>query len=96
MNKEEKKIDLVIIGSGPAGLTAAIYAARLKLNFIVLEDELVGGQIRASYIVENYPGFKKISGEQLINNMQEQAVNAGANIDEFDNIVRVDLRNEEK
>lgn len=96
MNKEEKHIDLVIIGSGPAGLTAAIYAARMKLNFIVLEDELIGGQIRSTYSVENYPGFKIISGQELVDKFYEQALNAGATIDEFDNIVKVSLKDNEK
>lgn len=96
MGKEEKKLDLVIIGSGPAGLTAGIYAARLKLNFIILEDDLVGGQIRSSYLVENYPGFISTNGEELANKFKEQAIHAGANIDEFDNIVNIKLTDEEK
>ncbi|WP_032120884.1 thioredoxin-disulfide reductase [Clostridium amazonitimonense] len=96
MNKEEKNIDLVIIGSGPAGLTAAIYAARMKLDFIVLEDELIGGQIRSTYSVENYPGFKTIGGQELADRFYDQAVNAGANIDEFDNILKVSLKDDEK
>lgn len=66
MTKEEKVLDLLIIGAGPAGLTAGIYAARLKLKTLILEDELVGGQIRDAYIVENYPGFNSISGSELI------------------------------
>lgn len=96
MNKEEKKLDLVIIGAGPAGLTAAIYAARLKLNFIVLEDEIIGGQIRSSYLVENYPGFTSISGQELIDKMYDQALKAGAKIDEFDMINSVRLSDDEK
>lgn len=61
MDKEIKQIDLLIISAGPAGLTAAIYAGRAKLNALVLEDEIAGGQIRGSYKVENYPGFISIS-----------------------------------
>ncbi|WP_055668353.1 NAD(P)/FAD-dependent oxidoreductase [Desnuesiella massiliensis] len=94
--KEEKRLDLVIIGSGPSGLTAAIYAARSRLDFIVLEDDLIGGQIRSTYVVENYPGFLSIGGQELVDKMYEQAIKAGANIDEFDPIISVRLTEEEK
>ncbi|AWI07752.1 NAD(P)/FAD-dependent oxidoreductase [Clostridium drakei] len=94
--KKEKKLDLLIIGSGPAGLTAAIYAARLKLKTLILEDELVGGQIKDAYTVENYPGFISISGSDLIDKIQNQAINYGVEIDEFDKIVSVKLTNNEK
>ena len=94
--KEEKRLDLVIIGSGPSGLTAAIYAARSRLDFIVLEDDLIGGQIRSTYVVENYPGFLSIGGQELVDKIYEQAIKAGANIDEFDPIISVRLTEGEK
>ncbi len=50
----------MIIGAGPAGLSAAIYAARAKLNMILIENGIIGGQVRSSYTIENYPGFKKL------------------------------------
>ena len=56
MDKEIKELDLIIIGGGPAGLTAAIYAGRAKLNTLLLEDKVLGGQVRNSYTIENYPG----------------------------------------
>lgn len=96
MNKKEKALDLLIIGAGPAGLAAGIYAGRLKLNTLIIEDELVGGQIRESYIVENYPGFISISGAELINKFQEQTINSGVLIDEFDKIISVKLNDNEK
>ncbi len=86
----------MIIGAGPAGLSAAIYAARAKLNMVLIENGLIGGQIRNSYIVENYPGFKKIKGNHLADLMQEQATDLGAIIDEFDIIEKVQLNNDEK
>lgn len=94
--KEEKQLDLVIIGAGPAGLTAAIYALRAKLNTIVLENELVGGQIRETYTVENFPGFDFISGADLADNMEKHAKKVGADINEFGNIQRVKLADNEK
>ncbi len=65
--------DLVIIGSGPAGLTAAIYAARAGLKFIILEENLAGGQIINTYEIDNYPGIPAVSGMELANRMEEHA-----------------------
>lgn len=62
---EQKVLDMVIIGSGPAGLTAAIYAARAKMNFVILEKMFSGGQINNTYEIENYPGMMGISGFEL-------------------------------
>jgi thioredoxin reductase (NADPH) len=66
--------DLAIIGAGPAGLTAAIYAERSGLKTIVLERENVGGQITITPIVENYPGFTKIAGKSLVDLLAQQAL----------------------
>lgn len=96
MDKEIKQIDLIILGGGPAGLTAAIYASRSKLNMLLLENGILGGQVRNSYTIENYPGFKKIEGSSLSDLMQEQAIELGATIDEFDSVEKVVLNNEEK
>lgn len=96
MNKKEKELDLLIIGAGVAGLTAGLYAARLKLDTLIIEDGLVGGQIRDAYVVENYPGFNRIGGRELTDRMQEQSKLAGAVIDEFDSILSVTLTDEEK
>ena len=57
MAKQVKEIDLIIIGAGPAGLTADIYASRARLDMLLLEDKVVGGQVKNSYAVANYPGF---------------------------------------
>ncbi|EPS46150.1 thioredoxin reductase [Clostridium botulinum CFSAN002367] len=86
----------MIIGAGPAGLSAAIYAARAKLNMILIENGIIGGQVRSSYTVENYPGFKKIEGNRLADLMQEQATDLGATIDEFDMVEKIQLNNNEK
>lgn len=65
--------DIVIIGAGPAGLTAAIYAGRAGLKTIVIEKENIGGQVTITPIVENYPGYTKIAGKALIDMMAQQA-----------------------
>ena len=72
--------DLVIIGAGPAGLTAALYGARQGLKTIVLEAKQPGGQVMTTTEIENYPGFETINGPELITNMANQAKKHGAEI----------------
>lgn len=96
MEKQVKEIDLIIIGAGPAGLTSAIYASRAKLDTLVLEDNIIGGQVRSTYTVENYPGFTEITGNELADRIQAQAEACGAIIDEFDFIENVSLKDDEK
>ena len=72
--------DLLILGAGPAGLTAAVYAKRSGLDAVVLEKGAVGGQITTTSDVENWPGTKKISGFDLAASLQEHAEHFGAEI----------------
>lgn len=96
MSKEVKELDLIIIGGGPAGLTAAIYAGRAKLNTLLLEDKIVGGQVRNSFTIENYPGFESIQGGELSDILQTQAEKFGATIDEFDLIEKIYISDDKK
>jgi len=63
--------DLIIAGAGPAGLSAAIYASRYNLNTLIMGEE-IGGMASEAYKIENYPGFKSISGMELMNKFKEQ------------------------
>ena len=75
--------DLVIVGAGPAGLTAGIYASRGRLDTVILERNMAGGQIALTELVENYPGFPEgISGFELAEKMKAQAVVFGAELRE--------------
>ena len=80
--------DIIIIGAGPAGLTAAIYARRAGKSVLVLEKDTFGGQMTFSPKLENYPGFETISGNELAQKMLEQALALGAEID-MDTVVNV-------
>ncbi|MBM3145906.1 MAG: thioredoxin-disulfide reductase [Chloroflexi bacterium] len=82
---------MIIIGSGPAGLAAALYAARANLQPVVFTGMLLGGQVANTYIVENYPGFPEgIGGPELIEAFQKQAERFGARI-EYDSVTALDL-----
>lgn len=73
--------DLIIVGAGPAGLTAAIYARRAGRSVLVLERSSIGGQIASAPKVENYPGFSAISGAELAERLYTQAEDLGARIE---------------
>jgi len=73
------KYDLVIIGAGPAGLGASIYASRYKLNHVVIGEE-IGGQVTEAWEIENYAGFEKISGKDLMEKFRKQTEDLGAKI----------------
>ncbi|MBU4318523.1 MAG: thioredoxin-disulfide reductase [Proteobacteria bacterium] len=83
--------DLLILGGGPAGLTAGLYATRAKLNTLLLEKTVPGGQILVTDWIENYPGFPEgISGLDLVQKMTEQATRFGLNI-ESNEVLSVDF-----
>lgn len=80
--------DVIIVGGGPAGMTAGIYLGRAGLKTLILERETIGGQIAIAINVENYPGFMSISGPEIANNMYEQVLNAGVEY-EFENVINI-------
>ena len=73
--------DIIIIGAGPAGLTAALYALRADKSVLVLEKGTFGGQITFSPQIENYPGFNKMSGNEFADRLVDQVISQGAEIE---------------
>ncbi len=89
---QSKHAKVIILGSGPAGYTAAIYAARAMLNPVLIQGSQPGGQLTITTDVENYPGFADvIQGPWLMEQMLEQAQHVGTEII-FDQIAKVDLQ----
>lgn len=82
--------DIIIIGAGPAGLTAAIYALRANKSVLILEKSSFGGQMTFSPKIENYPGFISVSGTELADSLVEQALAQGAEV-ELEEVVSITL-----
>lgn len=82
--------DVIIIGGGPGGLTAALYCIRANLSTLVIEKEFLGGNVSYAGVVENYPGFPEgISGFELAQKMGQQAQNAGVDI-RYEDVISLD------
>ncbi len=88
---EERQVKVLILGSGPAGLSAALYTARADLDPVVLTGMELGGQVSLTHLVENYPGFPDgVGGPEMVELFQKQAERFGATL-VFDSAVEVDL-----
>ncbi len=83
--------DIIIVGGGAAGLSAAIYSARYGMKTAIIEEKVTGGLSSTSPLIENYPGFKAISGMDLMDKMREHAETAGAKIIEITKIVDITI-----
>lgn len=93
MDFEKQIYDLIIIGGGPAGLSAGIYASRSGLKTLILEAEELGGRAAQTSLYENFPGFPDgIMGKELVERMERQALKSGAIIKHFEKAKDLDLR----
>lgn len=89
---KKRKCDVLILGAGAAGLSAAIYTARAKLDTIVIDESVPGGQTASTYHVANYPGTPGVvKGKEIINNMRQQAKSFGALIEDLKEISEINL-----
>lgn len=92
MNEAIHQYDLMIIGAGPAGLAAAIYAARGSLSTLVIDQSSAGGQVKTTHLVANYPGFvEPVPGHVLAGNMRKQAERYSARFELAADITAIDI-----
>lgn len=92
---EQKVYDLIIIGAGPCGLTASVYAGRSNMKALLIEEFACGGQILNTYEIKNYPGFDNISGPELAQKMENQAQKLGVEI-KYEKVLDFDFKSDIK
>ncbi len=93
---DTKHYDTIIIGAGPAGLTAGIYMSRAKASVLILDSGVAGGQMILTHEIANYPGYEHISGYELSNNMRKQAKSFGCDIMSGISISEIDFESDVK
>lgn len=93
--QEEIYVDVIVIGGGPAGMTAALYASRANLRTVMIEKGIPGGEVNNTADVENYPGYSKISGPELAAKIYEGAMSFGAEHITA-NVTSLEIHDEEK
>ena len=92
---ENNIYDLIIVGGGPCGLSASVYAGRSNMKTLLIEEFACGGQILNTYEIKNYPGFENISGPELASKMEQQANNLGVEL-KYEKVLDFDFANELK
>lgn len=93
---EERHCDLIILGGGPAGMTAAIYAKRANLDVVLLETGVTGGLVNSTYTVENFPSCPGIHGMELMEKVREQVDGLGVEVEELFEMTGLELGGDEK
>src|SRR2546425_12889102 len=89
-------LDLIIIGGGPAGLTAGLYAARANMRAILLDSKDVGGEILNTELIEDYPGFESVTGSELAQKMAEHALKFGLKIETYKPVKEIRTEGDQK
>ena len=90
--KAKQTVDIVIIGGGMAGMTAAVYAARANRSCVMLENAITGGLANSTYVVENFPSYIEVHGMELMQKVREQVDHLGVTVEELCEIERIDFR----
>ena len=88
--------DVIILGAGPAGLSAGIYLSRAKQSVLILDQGMVGGQVVLTHAVANYPGVPELSGYKLASEMKKQAIEFGCEVKANDKILSFNFKEKEK
>lgn len=96
MNTTNNHYDAIVIGAGPAGMTAGIYLSRARLRTLIVSEGAIGGQMVLTHEIANYPGVENISGYQLAGMMRKQAKSFGCDIRSNIRITRLELKDEVK
>jgi thioredoxin reductase (NADPH) len=92
-----KDHDIILIGAGPAGLTAGYYCSHFGFDTLILEEKMPGGNAAEIPVVENYPGYSEgITGKDLVDKMAQQCTKAGAEIRQFEKVIELNLKSEKK
>lgn len=94
--KDTRVFDVVIIGGGMAGMTAAIYAARANRSCVVLESNITGGLANSTYIVENFPSYTEVHGMDLMQKVRDQVDHLGVTVEEVCEVISLDLTSSPK
>jgi thioredoxin reductase (NADPH) len=88
--------DLIVVGGGIAGMTAAIYAARANLDVLVLEKEICGGLANYTYAIENFPSYPSINGMELMQKIKDHVASLGVRIEEIIEVTGVQFTHDHK
>src|SRR5256714_8301071 len=91
-----EQFDVIIVGGGPAGLAAGLYAARMNLSTVLLERGPVGGQLLNTELIEDYPGFESVLGGDLAVKMGDHARKFGLDIREFEPVTSIELDGDDR
>ncbi len=91
-----KEYDVIILGAGPAGLSAGIYLSRAKQSVLILDQGMVGGQVVLTHAVANYPGVSELSGYKLASEMKKQAIEFGCEVKANDKLLSFNFKGKEK
>lgn len=94
--KIQKKFDVIIVGGGIAGMTAAIYTSRANLSTVIIEQEVCGGLVNSTHVVENFPSYMSINGMELMEKTLEQVEQLGVEVEQVAEIVSMDILGDQK
>lgn len=94
--KTEKKVDIIIIGGGIAGMTAAIYAARVNLKTAIIDRNVCGGLVNSTYVIENFPSYVSINGMKLMEKVHEQVLYLGVDVEQVAEVEGLHLKGDHK
>ena len=89
----DNKYDVIIIGGGPAGLSAALYTSRANLKVLVIEKNVIASQLYETEHIDNYLGSVSINASELADKMREDGSKFGAELKEFENVVKISKEN---